>query len=180
MQQRWKQAALIYMYIYFPLFYFFNIITTEKLSGLFGWLGERDYSSLPIPPTLYHACWHLIKEDLKTERRIHISGEKNYVRERNKKRLKGEGNKTPLTLGWEQIAALRFLLPRSFWGLVLALISAGAKWKWHKWKKQICMGSSSGPNSSSFPIIHGIQFTPPPKKKWFLSVELFEPLQSAK
>lgn len=65
---------------------------------MFGWLRERDYSSLPIPPTLYHTCWHLIKEDLETEKRIHISGEKNYVKEDNKKRLKREGKKTPLTL----------------------------------------------------------------------------------
>lgn len=32
--------------------YCVKIITFEKYCGLFGWLGERDYSSLPIPPTL--------------------------------------------------------------------------------------------------------------------------------
>ena len=46
------------------------------------------YQYHPLP---YHAGWHLIKEDLKTEKRIHISGEKNYVKEGNKKELKGGG-----------------------------------------------------------------------------------------
>ncbi len=93
---------------------FFKTITFEKQSGLFGWLGEGDYSSLPIPPTLCHGCWHLIKEDLETEKRIHICGEKNYVKRENTKRLNGEGKKTPLTSSSERRASLRLLCTAHF------------------------------------------------------------------